>query len=73
VNTVTFDQISDAVGQGWENMLWYKGDWMKKEVSFSTEEDLPKWKKAALEGVENGIDFMYLWPWTAGDEASNSE
>ena len=54
-------------------MLQYKGNQMKKEVSFLTEEDLPKQKKEALKGVENSIDFMYLQPWTARDKASNSE
>ena len=73
MNTITFDQISDVVGQGQENILQYKGDQIKKEVSFSIEEDVPKQKEEALKGVENGIDFMYLWPWTARDKASNSK
>ena len=29
------------------------------------------WKKAALEGVEKGIDFMYLQPWSIKDDKSD--
>ncbi len=46
---------------------------MKKEVSFLIEEDIPKQKEEALKGVENDIDFMYLWPQTTRDEVSDSK
>lgn len=68
---VKFKDVSNVVEEGWSNLLWYKGDWMKKEVAISGPKDMVKWKKAAWDGIRAGFSCMYIWPWTADDEESN--